>query len=288
MAGFSGIRTYNFAYQSGQNNYSTFRKAVSQATTAGVWFDLAMSSGNPAPIYYASSPLVGAALRQSTDGGLRHGSSVSPDYKFINRFLIMSTSATGLPLPFILCDYIKYYPFIDQSTNDVQLMDNTTPMPRYADGKGVQIMAVGTNASSGNLPYFTVSYTNSDGVSGRTTDVVRMNAATATGSLVSSSNGTAIDSYPFLPLQSGDLGVRSIDSVTFTSGTDVGLLCLVLVKPLITGCLLEQTAPYENQVLPDQTATYQIYDDACLNIICCPQGSLSGVGFHGEIETIWD
>jgi hypothetical protein len=98
----------------------------------------------------------------------------------------------------------------------------------------------------------------------------------------------AISAMPFLGLQDGDTGVRSIESVTFVTGTDVGLLSFVLVKPLMTGVILEQTAPSEKVCQPHDGGMPQIYDDAFLGLLCCPNGSLSGVAFHGEIETIWN
>ena len=105
---------------------------------------------------------------------------------------------------------------------------------------------------------------------------------------MSNSATTAITAMPFLGLQSGDSGVRSIESVTFVSGTDVGLLAFVLVKPLLTGVLLEQTAPTEIVCQPHTGTMPIIYDDASLNLLVLPNGSLSGVAFHGEIETIWN
>lgn len=47
-------------------------------------------------------------------------------------------------------------------------MDNTTPLPRYSDGIGVQIMPVVVAGQTGGQT-FTVNYTNSEGVAGRVT-----------------------------------------------------------------------------------------------------------------------
>lgn len=288
MAGFSGLRQIIDANNAGQTETGFFRKTPSQVTTAGIWFDLAMMPSVPAPLFYASAPLVAAQLKKSTDGGLNHGTSQSSYQKYLQRFLIMSGSATGLPMPFILCDYLMYYPFVDQSTNDQQDLTNSVSLPRWTDGKGVQIMVVGTNASGGSLPQFVINYTNSDGVAGRVSKTMQMNAATATGSIVTSTLGSQITSCPFVGLADGDLGVRSIESITMTSGTDIGLFCLVLVKPLLTGVLLEQTAPTEIVCNPDMLSMPRIYDDAYLNLICLPNGSLSGVPFIGEIETVFN
>jgi hypothetical protein len=288
MAGFKGLFEINEKYDAGKKYYSFWRKTPSQTTVAGQWFDMSMSPGNPAPQYYAASPLVAQQMKRSTDGGIPHGGDVSSEYKFLNRFLIMSASATGLPMPYILCDYLLYYPFVDTGTNDEQLLTNNVALPRWTDGAGVQIMAVSVAASGGLQPTFTVNYTNSAGVAGRTSQLHTLSTNTFNGAIMSNDKTVAVSTMPFIGLQDGDTGVRSIESVTFVTGTDVGLLSFVLVKPLMTGVILEQTAPSEKMCQPHDSVMPRIYDDAFLGILACPNGSLAGVAFHGEIETIWN
>lgn len=288
MAGFKGLFEINAAHESGQTFYSFWRKTPSQVTVAGQWFDMSMSPGNPAPQYYAASPLIAQQMKRSTDGGIPHGGNVSTASKFLSRFLIMSASATGLPMSFKLCDYLLFYPFVDTGTNDEQILTNGVTLPRYEDGVGVQIMAVSVAGSVGLQPTFTVNYTNSAGVAGRTSALHTLSTNTFNGAIMSNSTTGAVSTMPFIGLQNGDSGVRSIESVTFVTGTDVGLLAFVLVKPLMTGVLLEQTAPSEKVCQPHDGVMPQIYDDAFLGLLACPQGSLSGVAFHGEIETVWN
>lgn len=274
-------------FEEGKNFYSFWRKTPSQVTVAGQWFDMSMSPGNPSPQYYAASPLVAQQMKYSTDGGIRHGTNVSPSTKYIDRFLIMSASATGLPMPWILCDYLLYYPFVDTGTTNEQLMDNTTALSRNTGGAGNQIMVVSVASSVGLQPTFRVNYTNSDGVSGRLSNICTLSTTTINGGIMTNTVAAAISNIPFVPLQSGDKGVRSIESVTFISGTDVGLLSFVIVKPLLTGCLIEQTAPCEVVPVSDQSNLTEIEDDAFLGLLVYPNGSLSGVAFHGEISTFW-
>lgn len=288
MAGFRGKWEINEKIDSGQSFYSFWRKTPSQTTVAGQWFDMSMSPGNPAPQYYAASPLVAQQMKRSTDGGIPHGGNVSSSSKFLSRFLVMSASGTGLPMPYILCDYLLYYPFVDTGTNDEQIFTNSVTLPRFTDGVGVQIMAVSVAASGGLQPTFTVNYTNSSGVAGRTSKLHTLSTNTFNGAIMSNDQTVAVSTMPFIGLQDGDSGVRSIESVTFITGTDVGLLSFVLVKPLMTGVILEQTAPSEKVCQPHDGIMPQIYDDAFLSLLALPNGSLSGVAFHGEIETIWN
>lgn len=285
MPGFNSIKDYVDAELDGKIRQFSFRKSPTQATTTGLWFDLSMSPGNPVPQYYAASPLISVQMKQSTDGGLFHGANTNSS-KWLKSTLLMSNSATGLPMPFILCDYLLYYPFIDEGTTDPQPLTNSVSLPRWTDGKGVKIMAISVAGRTGGQT-FNISYTNQDGVSGRTTQTVIQNSATAIGTIVTSATATNGAAGPFIPLQRGDTGVRSIESVQMISGPDVGLFTLVLVKPLITSQILEQTAPTEESLLIEKASLPEIKDDAYLNWLCMPNGSLSGVSLFGMIETIF-
>lgn len=286
-----GVWDYVQAVEKGQTCYSSWRKVPSIATTNSNWFDLSMSPGNPRPQYYAAAPLLAQQMKLSTDGGLYHGSSVSSAgyQKYLKMFKLSLTNSAA-PIPFMLLDYLLYYPFVDMGTNDEQVMDNAVSLPRYADGVGVQMMAVSVASGTGLGPSFTVNYTNSDGVSGRTSQTITLGAATANGSILCGHGGlsTTVVNTPFIGLQNGDKGVRSIQSVTFPSTLDVGLFALVLVKPLMTSTFFENTSPIETELITHTSGLPKIYDDAYLNLIMCPAASVSGFQFFGDIETVWN
>lgn len=287
MAGFNSVKQMVDAeLLDGSYKFSTFRKAPVQVTTQGLWFDMSMSPGNPPPQYYAAAPLVSVQMKYSTDGGLFHGGNVSTAQKHLRQLCLTSTSATGLPMHFRLCDYLMYYPFIDEGTTDEQTLTNSVTLPRYTDGKGVQVMAVSVAGRTGGQT-FRINYTNSDGVSGRISQTVIQNTATAIGTIVTSATATNGAAGPFIPLQAGDSGVRSIESVTMISGPDVGLFTLVLVKTICNIQLYEQTAPAEKDFFTEAMEMPVIQDDAYLNFICLPNGSLSGVAFNGYLNCVW-
>lgn len=264
-----------------------WRKTPSQASTAGIWFDTSMSPGNPPAQYYIGGILTSTVLARSTDGGLYHGANVTPSTKYLRSVTAMTATATALPMPMILCDYLMCYPFVDMSLTDQQDMTNSTSLTRYTDGKGVQVMAILTNAGVGGQSFF-FTYTNSDGVSGRISKTVKMNTATAIGTVITS-DISALDSSgnPFIGLQDGDSGVRSIQSVTML-GADVGLFALVLVKPLLWTAINETTAPYEKDALLIGGDIPRIYDDAFLGFLALPRGTLAATALVGDLKVIWD
>lgn len=288
MAGFANARVLSDAQERGQYLYASFRKQATQTTGAGVWFDLSMSPGNPAPNYYIGSPNVFVPLKQSTDGGLRHGGNVSPSKKFLRKLMALTPTSTAAPLSCKLLDYIGFYGFVDESVLEEQLMDNTAPLPRYADGAGVQLMPVVVAGQTGGQT-FTVKYTNQDGVEDRVTRTATMSTQIVNGTILHSQQAGAayVNNGPFLTLQNGDTGVRSVQSVTIGGIGDVGLFALVLVKPLASFSLYGIDAPTEVDYLTDMASLPEIKDDAYLNLIAMPNGTLSGAPIHGVIETTW-
>jgi hypothetical protein len=286
---FRGISDIVAAENNGQTFFSAWRKTPTQTTNAGIWFDLSMSPGNPVPNYYAAAPNIAIRLAQSTDGGIPHGANVAQlGYtKHIKEIMAMTTTATAVPLPLILCDYLMFYPFVDMSVTDPQALDNTVKLSRSVSGAGVQIMAVEVAGQSGaGNPQFFVTYTNSSGVSGRTSGTVACNTQVVNGTIISTSAATAKSAGPFIPLQFGDTGVQSIESITFLTA-DVGLISLVLVKPLMQMAIRDITAPAEHVCLNEYSQLPTVEDDAYLNFICLPQGTLAAAPIHGTIKTIW-
>lgn len=285
MAGFKTIGEVVDAELGGKVRDYIWRKTPSQATTIGLWFDMSMSPGMPPPQYYIGAITTATQLKQSTDGGFYHGPNVTASEKFLRKITTHASAATALPMNVILCDYLLFYPFIDEGLTDEQFMTNVNTLPRYTDGKGVQVMAVTTNAGTGGQQFF-FNYTNSDGVAGRISKTVTQNTATAIGTVMGSNRATDNASNPFIGLQNGDSGVRSIESVTML-GVDTGLFALVLVKPLVQTCFREITVPYEKDFMIPTGDMPRIYDDAFLSFVGLPLGTLAATVLRGDLKVIW-
>lgn len=282
----NNIRQLVEADLKGQTRNYFWRKTASQTTTAKVWYDLAVAPGKPkAKLWFDSAPYIAVPIAQSTDEGIMHGANVSPSTKYIRRLAVANPVTTALPMPMILCDYLLYYPSIDDSETDTQVMDNTETLPRYTDGKGVQMMAVSLASRTGGSTV-TVSYTNSDGVAGRTATFVEGTSA-AIGAILGGVTTTTSTESPFIGLQSGDTGVRSVESVTM-GVPDVGFFAIVLVRPLTQICIRGLDAPVEKDCLLDDAELPIVQDDAYLNYICQPQGTLATTTLRGEVKVTWN
>jgi len=272
----------------GRTRFTEWVKNVNQVTTAGVWYDVTGASGNPrAKQWFDAAPLVAQQITQSGDGGIYHGANLSGTAtKYARKLRLQCVSATPLPLPVILMDYLLYYPSIEDGNTDPQVMDNTLPLPRYADGAGVQMMAVTISSRTGGQQ-FTVSYTNQDGVSGRTSQVMTQNTAAAPGSVCTSATATAGSAGAFIGLQYGDTGVRSVESVTML-GADTGFFSIVLVRPVAYSVLRSIDAVYEKDLLIMANEIPEVKDNAYLSLVVLPRGSLSGVALRGGLTVIWN
>ena len=282
--GFSSVKDLiNQAYTNGKNWYTAFRKVPALASTLGVWTDLSLAPGSPRPNYFIGPELT--ATRFNSLYGLYHGSSITDDgYKFLHKFMIGCVSSNVIPATFILCDYLLYYPLIDMDNTDPQSFTNVNTILRYTNGEGVKAFLVATNPFVGSQ-LFQITYTNQDGTQGRLSEWVTANATGNIGTFVNSGIGAALRG-PFIQLQVGDRGIRSVQSIQFL-GPNGGLGALVLVKPLATIVASDVLCVSETDFVIDSPSLPKIYDGAFLGLICYPYGSAAAQPIFGEITTIW-
>jgi hypothetical protein len=280
---FRSYRDIYLAIEAGQYNVNTFAKTQSQVNTAAIGVDLSMAPGNPKANYYIGDPLTATTL---TAGGLTPANAVSPYKKYLYRLgIAMPTNANGNLTTFYLCDYLLFYSFIDMSDTSEQVLDNTISLPRYTTGEGVQMAAVLLQTQTGGVT-FSVKYVNSDGTTNRTTPTITCNTSTA-ATCILNSNTTGTTPGLFMPLQIGDKGVRSITSITFDTA-DIGVMALILVKPIATLNYHSNAAYAETEYLRAGSSLPEIKDGAYLNLIAWGgAGSWVGSPFTGMIETIW-
>jgi hypothetical protein len=285
------------AYVDGRYCYSTFRKVSATAAVAGFWVDLSMATGNPVPNYYVGPQLTATIPTAWYKKSIWHGGGVSPNKKYLHKLCILGTAAAVAPAPFLLCDYLMYYPLIDMDSTDEQLLTNYGPvasdildpnaatLPRYTDGKGVMAFLVATNPYVGGQS-FQIRYTNSDGAPNRVSSISVTNTSTNIGTIVNSSTAGVNRYGAFIQLKEGDIGIRSVQSVTFM-GSNGGLATLVLVRPLATMMTRDPGAWAEFDFIKDKPSLPRIYDDAFLGFLAMPSATIATIPVIGEITTIW-
>jgi hypothetical protein len=283
MAGFSTIKDYVDCQVNGRIHSCVFRKVPSQASTAGWWVDLSMAAGNPMPNYYVGTELEATLFDDFR--GIFHGDDKSPSSKHLTSLSLITPTAAMVG-KYMLLDYLMFYPFVDGDSADAQTMDNTITLPRYATGDGVQVMAVAVAPTTGS-GRFTFDYINQDGVAKTSKSQSCSTTSANIATLVTSQQANTDCIGPFLSLNSGDTGVRSITSVTFTVANG-GLVALVLVKPIAEIAIREINTEVEATYVDKRPGILpRIYDGAYLNLISNPAGSVAAGILKGAASFAW-
>lgn len=255
-------------------------------TVTGTWNDMSMGAGIPKYNAYVGSQATATPLTGAGNNGIYTGPAPGAGQsKYIHQ-IGLQTTGTGVPMYALVCDYLMCYPLIDGDSTDQQDTDNTLTLPRYTSGAGVKCMAVVTTPMSLNANV-TISYTNQDGVSGRTS-TFQLQAASTVGGIISNANSSNAGGRgsPFVPLQNGDTGIRSIESVTHASSAG-GFYALVLVKPL-AGLQIGETLTFsEITQLPHRGTLTKVEEGAYLNIIYNTAVAATSALLRGYIQFFW-
>jgi hypothetical protein len=132
------------------------------------------------------------------------------------------------------------------------------------DGSGVlAALEVSTTGTAGAITNTTMSYTNELGVSGRTGTIASFPATPLLGTFV-----------PFL-LQAGDLGVRSVQSVTLGTAYTTAVIHLVLYREI---CSLGSVMPnVVTSAGPVELALPRVYDSSVLQFLFLLSGTAAGI-----------
>lgn len=262
----------------------SWRKNISVATLNGNWYDLMTAPGIPLPLYYTGISGTFTPMDYTTRGGglpFIRGAAADEIPPILHSVTLLTTDVA--PLYSIMCDYLGYYPFIDEGIVGIQAMDNTQTLTRHQDGAGVQMMVVANACHSGGT-FFTVTYTNQDGVEGCVTPVLPLTSSCVTGSLVTTAANYANSVGPFLPLQGADTGVRKVESVNILT-EDIGLFTIVLVKPVVT-LVKRDKAVTETEFMIESLRSPYFHNNAYLGMIMCPTTTWSGKSIGGIITTM--
>jgi hypothetical protein len=273
---------------------SYIRTSTPVVGVTGRWLDLSVGAGQPVYNAYGGSPLTATQLiNDNANKGAYTGPVPGAGKTKHLHSMTVDTTSTSFPSTFVLCDYLMFYPFVDLDDISQQTMDNTASLPRYTDGESVQcFVSIQTPTNGLNINGLcTVEYTNSDGVSGRIT-TFNILGSTGIGSIANCGNDitTAISTHasPFIPLAIGDRGIRSIQSVTMSTGIG-GLASFVLCQSIGAVPLITNLTQTEKTFFSRTGRAPRIYDGAFLHFIA-NNGVTSGLTmatFRSSLTFVW-
>lgn len=262
------------------------------AGVAATWESLWAMAGDPQAGDLTGTALNAIQCNDSTVGAVYHGGNVSADTKHLTKLGFMTIGTAVAPGYVILYDRLLYYPQINASVNTNQALVNGVGLPRYTDGKGVRMWIEVTTAfgvTTGVLTYGSSGYTNTADVTGRQHGVTVNTTASSAVNRLPHSGSTQNNNYnPFLPLQAGDLGVKSVQSIQFTTAHASGVCALVLGYPLASIPIADASSYAEREFCFQLPSFPRVYDGACLGLLMVGSGALNAnTPFSADIEVAW-
>lgn len=197
---------------------------TSITTVASVYSSLYRAGGFPVAGTYTNIPGGAAHSRASTGAwslGLKN--PTAPNKKYL--LTLGYTSSSNLNM-LMLIDLLVAAGNINANATGNQTI-NSAALTRYTDGAGVLMTFEITTALGATPSNLTVnSYTNQAGTAARSTSAIAMTPSGIVQRLEPAALG------PFMELQSGDYGVRSVETLAFSAAMGAGVVALNLYFPL--------------------------------------------------------
>jgi hypothetical protein len=279
----------------GKRFAESWNKAFTTTPVISNWYDLWPVGGNPQAGTYPGAANAAVPWDDTATGAFLHGGNVSPDTKHVLTSATMTVSASTLC---VLYDRVLTYEASSISTVN-QGFNNALPAQRYisAGQPGLKVMVTGQTLLGATASAFSqLRYTDQDGNTLQSMPVsfgvnVIVSAAAPTTTLparvVSPSTAAATVSIsPFMPLASGDTGVRLINDVTF-SANNTGTLAYVLCQPLVYIPILTNGVLTLFDNVQQVANLPRVYDGACLSYMSYANSNTTNIIPGGRVEFGW-
>lgn len=243
-------------------------------TTAAAWSSLAqVASGLPHAMTYTNIP--GGAVHTNTNVGAWSLGMSDPGGSNKKYLLTLGWMSTGQINMLMLVDLLVAAGNILATTNTAQTV-NSTALTRYTTGAGVLATmhvttAIGTTASNISLS----SYTNQAGTAARANTAVAMTTSAIVGRLLPVTTGAMMN------FQSGDYGIRSVETITLSAAMSAGVMALNLYYPLAfcpgigANIYTERDSTIQIDGITEIANASQVL--GCLNVYCLPNSSSTGI-----------
>ena len=253
----------NAAFAAGKFHVQRFQKNAGTAH-AKVWADPSYASGQPAYDARVGSPLTFTPSIAQKNDAIWFPGIAAGEERYLAEAQMWSNQATyNGPISVVLFDLLGYYPLIDGDSNDLQECINDATLPRYADGKGVQMVMVCHIAPGVQNGLTVISYTDSDNIDRTITVDVPNNGMNLVCSGAQTTTGAA-SATVHIPLGDGAKGVKRVNSIQHTTAPG-GLHCIYLVRILGSMVLGDNLVCAEKNFIAEKGfAPPRIHDGAWL------------------------
>lgn len=221
--------------------------------------------------FAGATPTTSTALTSASTGAFEQfRRATAGDRRLVYASLGGTVTPGSIGGAYILCDRMNHSGGMSGIVTTAQTTNiPTAALTRDTGGDGVFMALEIYTAIGSTATTVSASYTNQAGTAGRTSPLTDF-------------GGTGFNAgsrFIILPLQQGDTGVRSVESVTVTATTGTaGNFGVTLFKPLITfPCFTQYGRTQEFDPLLGLCANLPtLEDDRCLFFIHLPMTSTSG------------
>ena len=240
--------------------YLSETKTASRAAAAASWYSLFDVAGNPgAGVLAGTSTAAGVVPTDATTGCPRIDAFGGGATGYLSQVDFGASVACRLKLFDMLWKAGAYAFNANTALSGQPSFASRLPGGLYND---TQIWFEAVAAFTG-IPTVTVTYTNQDGVAGR-----------STGAMVISAAAPTIGRMVQLPLQAGDTGVQKIDNVLCAVAT-VGTFNVLVLRPLWSGRV--KIANDGGLHGPGETQMPQVFADSALFLASAPDSTATGI-----------
>lgn len=232
-------------------------KTASRTSVAGIAFSVFDLAGSPGGGTLAGSSVAAGVVPTRATLGCPVINDFSVPGGYITRFEVSNTVPCRVALYDLLWKGGAYAFNANQA-----LTGQPGYGPRLAgDFKGVELWIEAVTAFAGNQT-IQIGYTNQDGVAGRTTGAIATGVAPIVARMLR------------LPLQAGDTGVQSVDSVASTVAT-VGTFNVLVMRELCEA----RVRVANDQIVqgPDLTGLVRLRDTSALYMVVTPDSTATGL-----------
>lgn len=266
-------------------DFNTYKTLIQTSDKIVTFNKPGVTTGNSGPInsnWVAGgdttgvAPTTAVAPSHTTAGALTTFPNILAGNKLFLGMAEVFSASNNAPTTVILVDRLSHQGGLSGTSIAAQTTNlPTAALTRYTSGEGVMIALESYVNLGATATTATVSYTNSAGTAGRTSQPVTMGFT-----------GTRDPTYTaVVPLQTGDTGVQSVQSVTLAASTGAGTFGVTLFKPI---CVFNNVgisggfSPGSGCYFDDLVKIREILPTACLALYVMPVISTTTGGMIGQ------
>lgn len=296
IGAFASIDAVVAAYTGGKGQTMAFSKTGVAANAVGNANDLWTRAGSPGAGAAGSAAPGGKAWSSSDTGALAYLNGVSTNS---NRYLNWTVTASVINNSLLLYDRL----FSVAKTMNSTATEAVTGVPtRYQSGTSTNVDYIGGNFVTISNPTTVLAATAHNVTQAASAVNTYTNQASTTGKQLNNNGGTiatlagvsacvvggvdlAVGNW-FIPLASGDTGIKALTQMQLSAAVATGTLDYVIGHPIaVNACPIANMACLDDGLYTSMNLT-PIMDSACLSWLELPKPATTATNYSGVLRVV--